>query len=107
MAPMPPKVHESGRGRALPSPPPPPATKVRENGVVVLVPRYGIEGIVYVCESGAKNPFVFDEAEETLRSPSCTLRTFDKVRVRISVDATKAHRPKLKLRITKPVLPTA
>ena len=95
---MPPKVHESGRGRALPSLPPPPATKVRENGVVVLVPRYGIEGIVYVCESGAKNPFVFDEAGETLRSPSCTLRTFDKVRVRISVDATKAHRPKLKPR---------
>ena len=52
---------------------------MRENGVVVLVPRYGIEGIVYVCEAGAKNPFAFDQAEETLSSPSCTLRTFDKV----------------------------
>jgi hypothetical protein len=29
------------------------------------------------------------------------------VRVRISVDASKAHRPKLKLRVTEPRLPTA
>ena len=81
--------------------------KVRENGVVVLVPRYGIEGIVYVCEAGATNPFTFDAAEELLRSPGCVLRTFDKVRVRISVDTTKAHRPKLRLQITQPVLPKA
>ena len=26
--------------------------QVRENGVVVLVPRYGIEGIVYVSSKG-------------------------------------------------------
>ncbi len=112
--------------------------KVRENGVVVLVPRYGIEGIVYVCEAGAKNPFTFvrprpahahaharsplrpssppptagavraqDANEELLRAPGCVLRTFDKVRVRISVDSSKAHRPKLKLQITQPVLPKA
>ena len=37
--------------------------KVRENGVVVLVPRYGIEGICYVCEPGAPSPFAFDQAE--------------------------------------------
>ena len=111
---------------------------LRENGVVVLVPRYGIEGIVYVCEAGAKNPFTFvrprpahahaharsplrpssppptagavraqDANEELLRAPGCVLRTFDKVRVRISVDSSKAHRPKLKLQITQPVLPKA
>ena len=54
--------------------------KVRENGVVVLVPRYGIEGICYVCEPCAPSPF--------------------------AVDQSKAHRPKLKLSITEPVLPT-
>jgi len=30
------------------------------------VPRYGIEGIVYVCEAGAKNPFTFDQVLLTL-----------------------------------------
>ena len=81
--------------------------KVRENGVVVLVPRYGIEGIVYVCAAGARNPFEYDAKKDVLRAPGCVLRTFDKVRVRISVDSSKAHRPKLKLQITQPVLPKA
>ena len=40
-----------------------PLTKVRDNGVVVLVPRYGIEGIVHVCEVGESNPFTFDEKQ--------------------------------------------
>ena len=48
-----------------------------------------------------------DSEEEVLRSAGCALRTFDKVRVRISVDSSKAHRPKLKLQITQPVLPKA
>eukprot|EP00964_Phaeocystis_antarctica_P117943 scaffold81783_cov74-Phaeocystis_antarctica.AAC.1 len=76
-------------------------------------------GLQTVAVRVAALPFAFDQAEElltlnltlpaeeTLTHPGCTLRTFDKVRVRISVDATKAHRPKLKLRITEPVLPTA
>ena len=80
--------------------------KVKENGVVVLVPRYGIEGIVYACKSGERNPFEYDPKRDVLSAPGCVLRTFDKVRVRISVDQSKAHRPKLKLSITEPVLPT-
>ena len=79
--------------------------KVRENGVVVLVPRYGIEGIVYVCERGARNPFAFDEKAEALTAPGCSLRVFDKVTVLIKVDAAKAHRPKLSLEIVEPTLP--
>ena len=63
--------------------------KVRENGVVVLVPRYGIEGIVYVCERGARNPFAFDEKAEALTAPGCSLRVFDKVTVLIKVDAAR------------------
>ena len=81
--------------------------KVRENGVVVLVPRYGIEGIVYVCGRGQRSPFTYDEKLDQLACPGCVLRTFDKVRVRISVDASRAHRPKLVLAIVKPALPTA
>ena len=34
--------------------------QVRENGVVVLVPRYGIEGIVYVAERGDSSIFEYD-----------------------------------------------
>jgi len=81
--------------------------KVKENGVVVLVPRYGIEGIVYTCKNGQRNPFEYDAKRDVLSAPGCVLRTFDKVRVRISVDSSRAHRPKLELAIIEPVMPKA
>ena len=81
--------------------------KVRENGVVVLVPRYGIEGIVYICGPGEASPFEYDGKKDVLRAPSCVLKTFDKVRVKISVDSSRPHRPKLELAIVEPSLPKA
>ena len=63
--------------------------KVRENGVVVLVPRYGIEGVVYVCGRDEKSPFSYDEKLDRLVAPGVTLSTFDKVRVKIAVDASR------------------
>lgn len=79
--------------------------KVRDNGVVVLVPRYGIEGIVFVADKANGGAFTFDEKQEALVAPSCTLKTFDKIRVSIKVDSSKPHRPKLALAIVQPVLP--
>ena len=81
--------------------------KVKENGVVVLVPRYGIEGIVYVCPAGGKSPFTYDAKKDVLTAPGCVLRTFDKVKVKISVDSSKAHRPKLLLAIVEPAMPAS
>jgi exoribonuclease R len=61
--------------------------KVRKNGAVVFVPRFGIEGIVYVTswkeEREGKNPYLFDEAAQRLSlatDPSLTIRVFDEVR---------------------------
>ena len=75
--------------------------------MVVLVPRYGIEGIVYACAAGAPNPFTYDAKKDVLRAPGCELRTFDKVKVRIRVDASRPHRPKLDLAIIEPRMPGA
>ena len=74
--------------------------------VVVLVPRYGIEGIVYTCKSGERNPFSYDAKRDVLSAPGCVLRTFDKCRVKISVNAERAHRPKLMLEIVEPRMPS-
>ncbi len=61
--------------------------KVRKNGAIVFVPRFGIEGIVYVTswkdEREGKNNYLFDEAAQRLSSisdPSVALRVFDEVR---------------------------
>ena len=104
--------------------------------MIVLVPRFGIEGIVQIESKVDEGPrrFSYDERRETLTSltdPACVLRTFDKVRarlrkaslsrpsshlphlpiwqvrVRIWVDAKRAHRPLLQLAITEPKMPEA
>ena len=59
--------------------------KVKERSVIVLVPRFGIEGIVQIESKVDEGPrrFSHDEKRETLTSvtdPACVLRTFDKVR---------------------------
>ena len=71
------------------------------------MPRYGIEGIVYACKNGERNPFEYDAKRDILTAPSngTKLKTFDKVKVKISVDTSKAHRPKLELAIIEPVMP--
>ena len=48
----------------------------------------------------------YDPEKETLAAPGCVLRNFDKVRVKISVDSSRPHRPKLMLNIIEPALPT-
>jgi exoribonuclease R len=60
--------------------------KVRKNGAIVFIPRFGIEGIVYVTsrkqEKEARVAFIFDEVAQRLTSvdtPSNTLRVFDEV----------------------------
>lgn len=81
--------------------------KVRENGVVVLVPRYGIEGVVFVCGPHDRSPFEYDQKHEALQAAGCRLAAFDKVRVSIRVNVDKPHKPKLELAIVHPKLPGA
>lgn len=60
--------------------------KVRKNGAIVFIPRFGIEGIVYVA--GRKEDkdvhllFEYDEVAQRLTSranPKNTIRVFDEV----------------------------
>ena len=51
------------------------------------------------------NPFEYDAKKDVLRAPGCVLRTFDKVKVQILVDSSRAHRPKLQLSIVEPKMP--
>jgi hypothetical protein len=45
---------------------------------------------------------LYDEETCSLRTPFGTLRVFQKVRVAISVDVSKPHRPRLVVDITEP-----
>ena len=80
---------------------------MRANGVIVFIPKYGIEGTVLLTpKEGSKlaiaapfGDFVLDEERQRLTSQdghiSCTV--FDKVAVRISIVIGAAHRRQLTL----------
>eukprot|EP00741_Cyanophora_paradoxa_P002860 tig00000640_g2776.t1 len=90
--------------------------RVRSNGVVVLVPKYGFEGIVNVNVKGAKRRqgadpkkggpglpegplFSYLDEEQALVSEGLALRLFERVRVRIAVESPQPHRQELVLRL--------
>jgi exosome complex exonuclease DIS3/RRP44 len=102
---------------APPHPPSPPlAPQVKANGLIVFVPRYGIEGPLYLTpKDGARQAggqqqqqaegqqqqqqFVLDEERQVVTSADGKLRfaVFDKCAVRITVEEGVAHRRSLVL----------
>jgi exosome complex exonuclease DIS3/RRP44 len=65
---------------------------VKSNGLLVLVPRFGIEGKIYL-----KPKWQYSSDEQSVLSPDASIKVkvFDKVRVRISLDETKKQSPKV------------
>jgi exosome complex exonuclease DIS3/RRP44 len=77
-------------------------TRVKANAFICIVPRYGIEGIVYVADKRGNTPFVFNDDDQSLTKGDVRLRMFDKISVQISVDMTNPHRPYLKIDCVSP-----
>lgn len=85
-------------------------TRVRANGLIVFVPKFGIEGPVYL-DDGAGGPaggaaaagegLVYDEERQTVRSACGAVRhcVFDPCAVRISVEEGAGRRRALRLRL--------
>jgi len=74
--------------------------RVRENGVVVLVPRFGIEGTIFLADqSNNSGSTVYDDQALTLTINSTVYRIFDWLNLEISIDKSQPHRPQLQLKI--------
>lgn len=77
--------------------------QVRANGIIVFIPKFGIEGTVVLTpktdEGKAASNFVLDEEKQHLssRDGSIACTVFDKVAVRISIVIGAAHRRQLTL----------
>jgi exosome complex exonuclease DIS3/RRP44 len=77
---------------------------IAENGFSILVPRYGIEGKVYISQPGVKNGWRFDLKNRSITSPDGlrTLNVLDRVMVDMHIDESKPHEPKLVFKCTDP-----
>ncbi|XP_034253802.1 exosome complex exonuclease RRP44 [Thrips palmi] len=81
---------------------------VRKNALQVLIPKYGLEGTLYLAPPKgqvAKVNFTYNEEEQSQSYGSIKFRVFDPVTVQLSLDRTNVQHEKLMLLLVKPEIP--
>lgn len=78
-------------------------TRVRSNGLMVFVPRYGFEHLIKINEDACS----YDDAKEALTVAGKTIKTFQQVKIKIFVHRSKNYRRQLVLHITEPNIMSA
>lgn len=74
--------------------------KIRSNGFIVFVPKYGIEGPVYLTPKGDKGgEWTVDEKQQKIRKldGSVSYGVLGTVRIHMEVVEPQPNRPKLQL----------
>ncbi|XP_067890391.1 exosome complex exonuclease RRP44 [Heterodontus francisci] len=79
---------------------------VKKNAIVVLIPKFGLEGTVLFEEKGKQSPKVhYNEEIPSLTVESITFNMFDKVTVTITLDASNIQHQKIRMALVEPVIP--
>ncbi|XP_037535703.1 exosome complex exonuclease RRP44 [Nematolebias whitei] len=79
---------------------------VRKNAIIVLIPKFGLEGTVFFDAKDKVSPnLVFDEEGPTLKVEQHTFHMFDKVKVTVSLDSSNIQHQKIRMALTEPVIP--
>lgn len=83
---------------------------IRQNAVQVLIPRYGLEGTLFLRDEGSRAKthsvqFHFDESVPSQTAGDVTLRLFQKVQVQLSLDQSNVQHEKLIVRLVQPRIP--
>uniref|UniRef100_A0A3Q2ZA56 Exosome complex exonuclease RRP44 n=1 Tax=Kryptolebias marmoratus TaxID=37003 RepID=A0A3Q2ZA56_KRYMA len=79
---------------------------VRKNAIIVLIPKFGLEGTVFFDTKDKVPPsLVFDEEGPTLKVEQHTFHIFDQVKVTISLDSSNIQHQKIRMALTEPVIP--
>lgn len=71
--------------------------RLRKNGVIVLIPKYGLEVPVFLSKKGEPPAFTLSADGMALASAARAIRVLDKLRVRVSVETHGNHRSSLKV----------
>ncbi|XP_012678882.2 exosome complex exonuclease RRP44 [Clupea harengus] len=79
---------------------------VRKNAIIVLIPKFGLEGTVFFENKDKPSPkMTFNEEVPTLTVEGHTFNLFDRVRVTISLDASNIQHQKIRMSLLEPVIP--
>ncbi|KAM3863248.1 exosome complex exonuclease RRP44 isoform 1-T1 [Diretmus argenteus] len=77
---------------------------VRKNAIMVLIPKFGLEGTVFFDNKTVPN-LSFDEEGPTLTVVQHTFHMFDKVMVTVSLDDSNIQHQKIRMALVEPVIP--
>ncbi|XP_071174781.1 exosome complex exonuclease RRP44-like isoform X2 [Mytilus edulis] len=75
---------------------------IRKNALQILIPKYGLEGTLYINKEKSGVTFTFNEEENTQSCGDVTLHVFDRVVIQISIDRSNVQHLKLCLKLVKP-----
>ncbi|XP_037296481.1 exosome complex exonuclease RRP44 [Manduca sexta] len=74
---------------------------VKRNALQVLIPKYGLEGPLYL----PSDKFKYNEEEHYQVCDDVILKTFDEITVRLSLDRSNLQHQKLVFQLVKPYVP--
>ena len=79
---------------------------VRKNAVQVLIPKYGLEGTLYLNDDKTSSvTFTYNGEDHSQTCGDIVFRTFDPVIVQISLDRSNVQHEKLIFKLVKPHIP--
>ncbi|XP_061915270.1 exosome complex exonuclease RRP44 isoform X2 [Entelurus aequoreus] len=79
---------------------------LRKNAIIVLIPKFGLEGTVFFEGKDKRGPsLVFDAEAPSLTVEQHTFHIFDRVKVTISLDDSNIQHQKIRMALTEPVIP--
>ncbi|KAL6481759.1 hypothetical protein MHYP_G00098390 [Metynnis hypsauchen] len=80
---------------------------VRKNAIIILIPKFGLEGTVFFENKDKPGPRLsFDSEGPTLTvEDQHTFHIFDRVKVTISLDASNIQHQKMRMALVEPVIP--
>jgi len=81
---------------------------VRKNALQILIPKYGLEGTLYVTPHKGQKlnaTFVYSEEEQSQKCGDVIFRIFDPVTVQLSLDQSNLQHEKIVLKLVYPQIP--
>ncbi|XP_075419097.1 exosome complex exonuclease RRP44 [Tenrec ecaudatus] len=79
---------------------------VRKNAIVVLIPKYGLEGTVFFeAKDKSKPRLTYDDEIPSLKIEDTVFHIFDKVKVKIMLDSSNLQHQKIRMSLVEPQIP--
>merc|ERR1719373_1270274 len=78
---------------------------IRQNALQILIPKYGLEGTLFLRTKESDCEWSFDEEEPSQRCGEVKMTLFMKVKVQVYLDSSDIQHEKLALRLVEPNIP--